>query len=89
MSLNRFHFIAVGGWLMAVTLTMIVRTTLGVPPSVWEAIAAFSVAVAPALLVLTVFRGAPPQTIAEVLYDAEHTANPVRDRLIARVEGRS
>ena len=61
---------------MAVVLTVAVRTTLGLPPSVWEVVAAFGVALAPALLVLTVFRGAPPQTVAEVLYDAEHTTNP-------------
>ena len=84
MLLTRHHFIAVGGWVMAVVLAVSVRATLGSPPSVWEVVAAFGVAVAPALLILTVFRGAPPQTIAEVLYDAERTTNPARDRLIAR-----
>jgi hypothetical protein len=86
LTLTRFHFIAVGGWLMAIILAMSVRATLGVPLFAWEGAAALGVAIAPALMILMVFRGAPPQTIAQVLYDAEHTTNPVRDRLIASVE---
>jgi hypothetical protein len=70
---------------MLVVLTVIVRTVIGVPPSFIETVAALAVAVAPGLMVLTVFRGAPPQTIAEVLYDAEHTKNVTRDRLIAKM----
>jgi hypothetical protein len=73
---------ALGGWFMAVVLALSVRAALGVPPSFVEAAAALAVALAPALMVLTVFRGAPPQTIAEVLYDAEHTKNAAREQLV-------
>jgi hypothetical protein len=83
VSLSRFHFIALGGWFMAVILTVAVRTAIGLPPSFVEAIAALAIALAPALMVMTVFRGAPPQTIAEVLYDAEHTRNLGREQLVA------
>ena len=83
MSLSRFHFIALGGWFMAVILTVAVRTAIGLPPSFIEGIAALAVALAPALMVMTVFRGAPPQTIAEVLYDADHARNFGREQLVA------
>ena len=83
MSLTRFHFVALAGWFMAVVLTLSVRTALGVPPSITEVAAALAVALAPALMLLTVFRGAPPQTIAEVLYDAEHARNFAREKLVA------
>ena len=68
---------------MAVILTVAVRTAIGLPPSFIEGIAALAVALAPALMVMTVFRGAPPQTIAEVLYDAEHARNLAREQLVA------
>jgi hypothetical protein len=84
VSLSRFHFIALGGWFMAIILTVAVRTAMGLPPSFIEAVAALAVALAPGLVVMTVFRGAPPQTIAEVLYDAEHSTTAVRARLIAK-----
>ena len=83
MSLTRFHFMALGGWFMAIVLTLSVRAALGLPPSIAEAAAALAVALAPAFMILTVFRGAPPQTVAEVLYDAEHTRNVARERLVA------
>jgi len=83
VSLSRFHFIALGGWFMAVILTVAVRTALGLPPSFVEAMGALAIALAPALMVMTVFRGAPPQTIAEVLYDAEHTRSLTRQQLVA------
>ena len=85
MSLGRFHFIALGGWFVAVILTVAVRTAIGLPPSFIEGMAAFAIALAPALMVMTVFRGAPPQTVAEILYDAEHTRNVAREQLVANV----
>ena len=69
---------------MAVILTVAVRTALGLPPSFIEGTAALMIALGPVVMVMAVFRGAPPQTIAEVLYDAEHMSNPARQRLIAR-----
>ena len=85
MSLTRFHWIVMGAWFTAVVLTVVVRISWGLPLSAWEVVAAFGVALAPAPIIMMVFRGAPPQTIAEVLYDAEHTKNPIRERLIADV----
>ena len=85
MSLSRFHFVAVSGWVVAVVLAVSVRAALGLPPWVWEVWRRWF-ALAPALMVMTVFRGAPPQTVAEVLYDAERTRNLARDRL-SRVQG--
>lgn len=85
MSLTRFHLVVIGGWFMAVALTLVARTMFGLSLSLVEASMAFGVAVLPALILLTVFRGAPPPTIAEVLYDVEHTKNPVREALIADI----
>jgi hypothetical protein len=85
VSLSRFHFIALGGWFMAVILTVAVRTAIGLPPSFIEGMAALAIALAPALMVMTVFRGAPPQTVAEILYDAEHTRNVAREQLVANI----
>lgn len=85
MSLGRFHFVAVSGWFVAVILTVAVRTAIGLPPSFIEGMAALAIALAPALMVMTVFRGAPPQTVAEILYDAEHTRNVAREQLVANV----
>jgi hypothetical protein len=84
VSLTRFHFMALGGWFMAVVVALGVRAALGVPPSLLEALGGLAIALAPALMVLTVFRGAPPQTIAEVLYDAEHARNFAREQLVAK-----
>jgi hypothetical protein len=70
---------------MAVILTVAVRTLIGVPPSFIEGMAALVIALAPALMVMTVFRGAPPQTVAEILYDAEHARNVAREQLVATV----
>jgi hypothetical protein len=85
VSLNRFHFIALGGWFTVVALTIGIRTLGGLPPSGAEAAAAVALMLGPALVVLTIFRGAPPQTIAEVLYDAEHTRNMAREQLVATI----
>ena len=85
MSLGRFHFVALGGWFIAVILTVAVRTLIGVPPSFIEGMAALAIALAPALMVMTVFRGAPPQTVGEILYDAEHARNVAREQLVATV----
>ena len=86
MSLTRFHLVAIGAWFTVVSLTILVRSVMGLPPSLIEGLVAFGVAVAPVLMVLVVFRGAPPQTIAEVLYEAEHNRNPARQQLIAAVK---
>jgi hypothetical protein len=85
VSFTRFHLVVIGGWFTAVAVTLGVRTMIGLSPSLVEAFMAFGVAVLPALILLAVFRGAPPQTIAEVLYDAEHNRNPARESLIADV----
>ena len=71
---------------MAVILTVAVRTAIGLPPSFIEGMAALAIALAPALMVMTVFRGAPPQTVAEILYDAEHTRNVAREQLVAHID---
>ena len=70
---------------MAVAATLGARAVLGLSPSLVEFLVALGVAVVPALMIMVVFRGAPPQTIAEVLYDAERTRNPVREELIADI----
>jgi hypothetical protein len=72
MSRIRYQFIVLASWLIAVAALAAVRLTTGTPPSLADGIMALLLGGAPALVFLKVFRNAPPETIAQVLYDTEH-----------------
>lgn len=74
MSLNRFHFTIIAGWFMAVVALVGIRLALLAPPSVTEGVAWSLLLCVPPMILLSVFRGAPPQTVGEVLYEVEHPA---------------
>jgi hypothetical protein len=72
MSRIRLQFIVLASWFIAVAALSTVRLTTGTPPSLADGIMVLLLAGAPAVVFRKVFRGAPPVTIAQVLYDSEH-----------------
>ena len=46
---------------------------------------AIVLALLPVIVMVGVFRGTPPPTIGEVLYEAEHATNTTRDMLIKSI----
>ena len=71
-SLNRLT--AISSWLVALVVLFAIRVVLGGPTSLAEGVSLIALGCIPALVLMVVFRGAPPQTIAEVLHDAEQTS---------------
>lgn len=85
MSLNRLQFIVLGSWFAGLAGVTAVGLAAGRSPSLAEGFAAALLWSIAAAVFLVVFRGAPPRSIAGVLYDAEQAATaPVR-----RVERRA
>ena len=78
MSLTRFHVTALTGWFGAIVVLSAIRFALGPPTSIAEAMGLLLLGALPAAIFLAIFRGAPPQTAAEVLYDTEHAGRPNR-----------
>ena len=74
-SLNRFHMTVVSSWLVALVMLFAVRVVPGGPTSFTAGVGLILLGCVPAFVLMVVFRGAPPQTIAEVLHDAERTPN--------------
>jgi len=74
VSLNRLLTVTVTGWAILVLGSVGARVALlSSPMSVTESIAWLFVAFAPAAVVLSIFRGPSSPTVAQVLYDVEHT----------------
>lgn len=74
MSLNKFHITVIAGWLVAVAASFAGSVALGVPPTLAQGIGWLLLGAVPVLILMSVFRGAPPPTISEVLYETEHPA---------------
>jgi hypothetical protein len=67
------HRIVIAGWSFLVVAALAARVALGgMPGSAMEVSAWLLLVCVPVAIVLVVFRGAPPATIGQVLYDAEH-----------------
>jgi hypothetical protein len=79
--LTRFHLILMGSWMTLLALVTAIVTLTGPTLTLEVALALVALGIVPIVIVAVVFRGAPPQTIAQVLYDAERSANPTRDLL--------
>ena len=71
MSLNRFHRNVVAGWFLTLAVLASIGLALGHQPTVGDAIGGILLWSVPAIIFVLIFRGAPPNTIAQVLYDAE------------------
>jgi len=71
MSLRQFHTIAITGWLLILVAWLGARLTLGLPTSLDQGALWLLSGCVPVVVLLTIFRGAPPPTIGEVIYDTE------------------
>jgi hypothetical protein len=73
-SLHQLHRSIVVAWLVAVVAAIAVRIAFGATSvSITEGLGWLMVASVPAVVVLSVFRGAP-QTMAQMLYNTDHPA---------------
>ncbi len=90
MSTNRLRVVVVAGWFAALIAMLGAGVALGVPATLTQTVEVFLVGCIPAMVLLKVFRGAPPPTVAQVLYDADHTgADRSGDAMANRPPGRS
>lgn len=78
MSLSRFHILAIAGWFVTLLGVLGLGAALGVPFTFVQALGLLLLACLPPFVLVTVFRGAPPNTIAQVLYNAGQTPTPGR-----------
>jgi hypothetical protein len=88
VSLTRFHLTISASWFVALSAGLILRLALGGPVSLAFALAVLLLGCLPVIVLVFVFQGPPPKTIAEVLYDAGQEAGPGRAAL-ARIERRA
>ena len=77
MSLSRFHLTLITGWFVVLGAAFAVRVALGASGSVAQGVAWLSLGFVPAIILVAVFCGAPRQTIAQVLYEAEQASSRV------------
>ena len=73
MSLTRMHAMATIAWLVLVFGVLSVRFATAGAPTLAESVGWFLLGTLPILVVYRVFRGAPPNTVAQVLYNAERS----------------
>jgi ABC-type nickel/cobalt efflux system permease component RcnA len=72
VSLTRMHAIATIAWLVLVLGVLSVRISTAGAPTLAESAGWLLLGTLPILVVYRVFRGAPPNTVAQVLYNTEH-----------------
>jgi hypothetical protein len=85
VSLNRLHLILVAAWLISLVVITGFLLGPGMPSTLPQTIAVLALGSIPVVVLLVVFRGAPPRTIAQVLYDTDRTASDLaRRRLFER-----
>ena len=80
MAISRFHFTAVSAWLVLVVIIAGVGRAMGLPVTLGSTLLLLVAGFLPVAIVLAVFRGAPPPTIGQVLYEEEHAARDVAKR---------
>lgn len=84
MSLKRLPVIVVFAWLALVAASISARVSFEPAVGAAEALGWLLLAVLPSTVALLVFRGAPPPTVAEVLFDAERREAPSRAKRSTR-----
>ena len=75
MVISTFHKLAISYWIAAVILVAGVTLASGADITAGRIFALFLLAGIPPVVMVMVFRGAPEQTIGEILYDAEHAGD--------------
>jgi len=72
MPLKKFLIVLTTGWFVIVAASLALRLTIAVQPaSTAEAVAWLLVLCVPPVVLVRTCRGAPPPTIAEILYETE------------------
>ena len=75
MSPATFRTYAISGWCIATLLFVGISIAGGAEITFGRSLLVLIAAVAPPALLLAIFRGAPPKTVAQVLYDQEQTTD--------------
>lgn len=70
MSLNRLHALTIVGWWLMVLVALTVRLWLGSAPSTSEVLGWLLLGVAPAVILVMVFRGAPEPSVGRTVHGA-------------------
>jgi hypothetical protein len=86
VSLHRFQLTIITLGFTAPIAVLGIRLALGSPVTVGLSLALLLAGCVPAAVMLTVFRGAPPRTIAQVLYDTDRTTSPELQPIAAAAE---
>jgi hypothetical protein len=81
VSLNRFHIVVIAGWFAAIIAVIGVRLEMGAPVTLAQSVALLMLGCIPAAVLVLVFRGAPPPTIGQVLYETDQAAGPTTRRV--------
>jgi len=63
-------------WITAVSLVVVAGITFGARITLGTALILLALCLVPPAMILFLWREGPPQTIAEVLHDAEHAVKP-------------
>ena len=80
VSLNRLHIILVAAWLISLIVIIGIFLGPGMPSTLPRSIALLALGSIPVVVLRRVFRGAPPRTIAQVLYDTDGAASDLARR---------
>jgi hypothetical protein len=73
VSLKRVHVLILTGWFISLIAAIGIFLGPGLPGTWPLSAALFVLGCAPVAVLLAVFQGAPPQTVAEILYDADQS----------------
>ncbi len=65
----------VTGWFTMLIVVLGVAIAIGIPVTIGESLSVLLSGCVPALVLVAVFRGAPPRSISQVLYDLEPAAS--------------
>ncbi|MGH7463041.1 MAG: hypothetical protein ACREMA_18700 [Longimicrobiales bacterium] len=73
MFATRFRLSIIAGWFAIMIVYVSARLALGTPMSIREGLALVFVVGLPPLIVVSLFRSAPPVSVSQVLRDSEQT----------------
>ena len=82
---TRVHLMLVGAWFTIIVIGVGTIVALGGLLTPAQTLGVILLAFLPVIVMVGVFRGTPPPTIGEVLYEAEHATNATRDMLIKSI----
>jgi len=85
MSFTQIRLVVISSWLASLIVVLSVGLMFGFVTSPWNGAILFLLGCVPAMILSVLFRGAPPQTIAEVLYDANQAATTPSERRYATI----